>query len=230
MKRKTLLLAILLIVGAWGQLYAQKDVTSQYITNATLSNGLTGWTNNNFNTPQRGNNTVGYASECYAGWGSLEKTAYSLKQTITLPEGNYTLVNYSFFRYGLEYNTDPATSQCVLYAGDNSVPIKTLGSITCASYANSQSEGADVFDSKMYRNTVDFQIPAGGASIEIGLDGTFNLKQSWIIAGMFELINNDELATMDSPFDVTGYITNPGFEYRDMTGWTVSPEIGRAHV
>jgi hypothetical protein len=27
---------------------------------------------------------------------------------------------------------------------------------------------------------------------------------------------------MDAPFDVTGYITNPGFEYRDMTGWTLS--------
>lgn len=44
-----------------------------------------------------------------------------------------------------------------------------------------------------------------------------------MICGMFELINNDIPATMDAPFDVTGYITNPGFEYRNMTGWTQSP-------
>jgi len=222
MKRKRLLFAIVALCSIVS-VQAQKDVTSQYITNATLSS-LSGWTNNNFNTPQKGNNTTGYASECYAGWGSLEKEQYSLTQTITLPAGHYTLVNYSFFRYGLNANTDPSTSLAFLKAGTNEVAIKTLGSITAPSYANSQAEGANAFDSKMYRNTVDFTIDADGTEIEIGLYGTFDLKQSWIIAGMFELINNDIPATMDSPFDVTGFLTNPGFEYRDMSGWTQSPE------
>ncbi len=201
---------------------AQKDVTSQYITNATLSS-LNGWTNVNFNAPQRGNNTVGYASECYAGWGSLEKTNYSLTQDITLPAGHYTLVNYSFFRYGLNADTDASKSLAFLKAGEQQVAIKTLGSITASGYANSQAEGANCFDSKMYRNTLDFTIDADNTVINIGLVGTFDLKQSWMIAGMFELINNDIPATMDAPFDVTGYITNPGFEYRDMSGWTVEP-------
>lgn len=201
---------------------AQKDVTSQYITNATLSS-LNGWTNVNFNAPQRGNNTVGYASECYAGWGSLEKTNYSLTQDITLPAGHYTLVNYSFFRYGLNADTDASKSLAFLKAGEQQVAIKTLGSITASGYANSQAEGANCFDSKMYRNTLDFTIDADNTVINIGLVGTFDLKQSWMIAGMFELINNDIPATMDAPFDVTGYITNPGFEYRDMTGWTQNP-------
>lgn len=201
--------------------YAQKDVTSQYITNATLSS-LNGWTNVNFNTPVKGNNTTGYASECYAGWGTLEKTNYSLTQKITLPAGNYTLVNYSFFRQGEAANTNPTKSLAYLKAGENQVALKTLGSITATGYANSQAEGANAFDSKMYRNTLDFTVAADNTEIEIGLYGTFDEMRSWIIAGMFELIDRDQLATMDSPFDVTGYITNPGFEYRDMTGWTLS--------
>lgn len=204
---------------------AQKDVTAQYITNATLSS-LDGWKNVNFNTPVRGNNTVGYATECYEGWGKVEKSEYSLTQKITLPKGNYTLVNYSFFREGQNYNTDPSISRAYLKAGSNQVLVKTLGSITASGYADSQAQGANCFDSKMYRNTLDFTIDADNTEIEIGVYGTFNteITKSWMILGMFELINNDIPATMNAPFDVTGYITNPGFEYRDMSGWTVSPE------
>lgn len=204
-------------------MWAQKDVTSLYITNATLSS-LDGWTNVNFNTPVQGNNTTGYATECYEGWSSVEKSEYSLTQKITLPAGNYTLVNYSFFREGQAYNSDASTSRAYLKAGDNQVLVKTLGSITATGYANSQAEGANCFDSKMYRNTLDFTIDADNTEIEIGVYGTFNtsITKSWMILGMFELIDNDQAATMDSPFDVTGYITNPGFEYRDMTGWTLS--------
>lgn len=220
-KVKLFIAALALLVGG-GTASAQKDVTAQYITNATLSS-LNGWTNVNFNTPVKGNNTVGYASECYAGWGNLDLTNYSLTQTITLPAGHYTLVNYSFFRYGLNADTDASKSLAYLKAGSNEVAIKTLGSIQASGYANSQAEGANAFDSKMYRNTVDFTIDADNTAIEIGLYGTFDLKQSWIIAGMFELINNDIPATMDSPFDVTGLLVNPGFEYRDLTGWTQEP-------
>lgn len=232
--KRHIIFAVVMLFAAVG--FAQKDVTAQYITNATLSNGLTGWTNVNFNTPVSGNgtirinnqdqksyNTIGYASECYAGWGSLEKTNYSLTQTITLPAGHYTLVNYSFFRYGLNADTDPNTSQAYLKAGDSQVAVKTLGSITANGYANSQAEGAVVFDSKMYRRTLDFTVASDNTPVEIGIVGTFDLKQSWIIAGKFELIDNDTPATMDAPFDVTGYITNAGFEYRDMSGWTQSP-------
>lgn len=222
-KTKLLLAACALLLGVSNAM-AQKDVTSQYITNATLSNGTTGWTVSNFNDPKQGNNTVGYASEAYSGWGSFDPntTPFYLKQTITLPAGHYTLVNYSFFRQGEAYNTNSEKSLAVLKAGANEIPLKTLGSITANGYANSQAEGANAFDSKMYRNALDFTIDANDTEIEIGLEGTFDEMRSWCIAGMFELINNDIPATMDAPFDVTGYITNPGFEYRDMTGWTVT--------
>lgn len=214
-------------VSAW----AQKDVTSTYIKNATLSS-LDGWTNVNFNNPVKGNNTVGYAVECYEGWSAVEKSEYSLTQKITLPAGNYTLVNYSFFREGAAYNTDAATSRAYLKAGDNQVLVKTLGSITAAGYANSQAEGANAFDSKMYRNTLDFTIDADNTEIEIGVYGTFNtsITKSWMILGMFELIDNGQLATQDSPFDVTGYITNPGFEYRNLSGWTRNPDNDNSGV
>ena len=77
MRRLKLLFTAFALLLGWSNAMAQKDVTSQYITNATLSNGTTGWTNVNFNNPVQGNNTTGFASECYAGWGSLEKTNYS---------------------------------------------------------------------------------------------------------------------------------------------------------
>jgi hypothetical protein len=114
-----------------------------------LSNGTTGWAVSNFNTPQQGNNTVGYATEAYAGYWSFDVNSYSLKQTITLPKGSYRLVNYSFYREGGAYNTDATISRAKLYAGSTEVNLKTLGSIVAAGYANSQAEGANCFDSKM---------------------------------------------------------------------------------
>ena len=221
MKRKLLLFAVLMMVGALGcNVYAQKDVTSKYIKDATLKS-LSGWTVKNFNAPKQGTNTVGYASEAYAGWDGWSIHEYSLTQKITLPKGKYTLVNYSFYREGETFDTDPRISRAFLKAGSQEVAIKTLGSIEAGGYANSQAEGANVFDSKMYRNTLDFEITADNTEIEIGLYGTFEILRSWCIAGMFELIDNGQEATMDSPFDVTGYLTNPGFEYRDMSGWTL---------
>lgn len=105
--------------------YAQKDVTAKYIKNANLSS-LSGWTNKNFNNPVKGNNTIGYASESYAGWDNVAIHEYSLTQEITLPKGKYTLVNYSFFRYGQSYDYDNRVSLAYLKAGDKEVAIKTL--------------------------------------------------------------------------------------------------------
>lgn len=232
MKKLRLLLALFALLVGGNTAWAQKDVTSQYITNATLSNGTTGWTKNCTKTTQtndpadafsnsvRGNNTIGYASEAYAGWGSLIQTAYSMKQTITLPAGNYRLVCYAFFRQGEAYNTNPSKSLAKLFAGTNEVTIKTLGSITATGHANTQAEGANCFDSKMYRNVVEFSIAADNTEIEIGIEGTFDEAKSWCIVGMFELFDLDDLASVSSPTDVTYSITNPGLEYRDLTGWT----------
>jgi len=234
MNTKSLVLILVALLAFAGNAIAQKDITSSYITNATLSNGTTGWTTactktttttdpaDAFSNSVQGNNTTGYASEAYAGWGSLIQTAYSMKQTITLPKGSYRLVNYSFFRQGQAYNTDAEKSLAYLVAGENKVVLKTLGSITAAGYANSQAEGANCFDSKMYRNVVEFEIAADNTQIAIGIEGTFDEARSWCIVGMFELFDLNDAASVSSPTDVTYAITNSGFEYRDMTGWTLS--------
>lgn len=228
MKMKIFLIAVIAILGFASNATAQRDITAKYIKNATLSEGTTGWNVvNRENGPAQGNNTTGYALEFYAGWGSLAVTSYSMTQNITLPKGSYRLVNYSFFRQGLRYNTDPGKSLAYLKAGATQVPIKTLGSISGiptdgdnGGYANSMADGANVFDSKMYRNVVEFTTDADNTTVEIGIVGTFDLKQSWCIAGMFELFDMEDLASVSSPTDVTYAITNPGFEYRNLAGWT----------
>ncbi|MBQ8675556.1 MAG: hypothetical protein IJ528_04935 [Bacteroidaceae bacterium] len=233
------LLTLAAAVLCAGSMWAQKDVTSTYITNAKLSDGTNGWTKNftkttptddpadAFSKSVQGNNTEGYATEAYAGWGSLIQTAYSMKQTITLPAGNYRLVCYAFYRQGQAYNTNASKSLAILKAGDQWVALKTLGSITAAGYANTQAEGANCFDSKMYRNVVEFT--SDGSSIEIGVEGTFDEAKCWCIVGQFELFDLNDLASASSPTDVTYAITNSGFEYRNLSGWTNSVTVGNNH-
>ena len=104
--------------------FAQKDITSQYITNAKLDQSFNvGWTTTNFNGDHtQGNNTVGYAVESYAGWGTVERPTYSMVQTITLPKGHYRLVNYSFYRYGERYDIDDKTNIEIGVYGTHSEP------------------------------------------------------------------------------------------------------------
>ena len=220
MKTKTFLLTLVALLAFAGNATAQRDITSTYIKNATLSNGTTGWTVSNFNSPERGNNTVGYATESYAGWGTLGVTSYSLTQKITLPKGNYRLVNYSFFRQGEQYNTNANISLAYLYAGDTKVTISTLGSIQADSYADNQAQGANCFDAKMYRNFVEFNIATDNTQIEIGIKGTFEEIRSWCIVGMFELFDLNDEASVSSPTDMTYKIINSGAEYRNLSGWT----------
>ena len=220
MKTKTFFLTLVALLAFAGNATAQRDITSTYIKNATLSNGTTGWTVSNFNSPERGNNTVGYATESYAGWGTLGVTSYSLTQKITLPKGNYRLVNYSFFRQGEQYNTNANISLAYLYAGDTKVTISTLGSIQADSYADNQAQGANCFDAKMYRNFVEFNIATDNTQIEIGIKGTFEEIRSWCIVGLFELFDLNDEASVSSPTDMTYKIINSGAEYRNLSGWT----------
>ena len=80
MMKRYIISAVLMLFTAIG--FAQKDVTAQYITNATLSNGTTGWTITNLqNAPKQGNNTTGWAMEFYAGWNNLDKRNFSQIKT-----------------------------------------------------------------------------------------------------------------------------------------------------
>ena len=240
MKKLKLITATFALLLGWSSAWAQKDITSQYITNANLSNGTTGWTVSNFNAPVGGNgnndgkgvdnikygnnatnsvNVTGAASESYAGWDNLNVSSYSMKQSVTLPKGSYRLVCYAFYREGEAYNVN--TSRARLFAGTKAeTNIATLGSITADSYANSQQAGAICFDTKMYRNAIEFTVGEGGETFDIGVDGTFAVQRSWCILGKFELFDMNDLASVSSPTDMTYAITNPGFEYRSLEGWT----------
>lgn len=231
MQLKSIILTALLLTGVAGSLSAQRDITSQYIVNAKLvpgTNGWTDWTVQNFNTPEQGNNTVGYATEAYAGWDNLKVETFSLTQNITLPAGSYRLVNYSFFRQGEAFNTNATKSLGYLKAGSSQVALQTLGSISADSYANDQKEGANCFDAKMYRNVVEFELTTQ-TTLEIGVVGTFDEMRSWCIVGLFELFDMNDVASISSPTDVTYAITNSGFEYRNGTGWTSNGGGGYAN-
>ena len=219
MQLKSIILAALLLTGVAGSLSAQRDITSQYITNAKLTNGTTGWNVQNFKDPVAGDNTVGYATEAYAGWDNLDITSFSLTQSVTLPAGSYRLANYSFFRQGQAYNTNSNKSLGYLKAGNNQKTLLTLGSVNANSYADSQGQGANCFDAKMYRNVVEFELTTP-SKIEIGVVGTFDERRSWCIVGMFELFDLNDAASTSSPTDVTYRIVNSGFEYRNANSWT----------
>lgn len=184
MKKKLLsIVALLCAVTAWGQ----EDVTSQYLQNADFSDGTTGWsfsaTGGNWASPEQTPKVV----EAYAGWGSLEMTAYSAKQTVTLPAGSYRLDVYAFYRYGLGYDTAPTTSTAELYAGEAKKTICTLASVERSSYANDKAQAAAEFAGGNYLNSVTFVVSEDNAEIEIGVTGTHEIKQSWFILGPFKL-------------------------------------------
>lgn len=224
MKTKNFIITLVALLAFAGNAMAQRDITSQYITNAKLTESFNvGWTTTNFNGDHtQGNNTEGYAVESYAGWGSVERPSYSMLQNITLPAGHYRLVNYAFYRWGNAYNTDASKSEAYLKAGSDQVKIATLGSITGQNaYANSMAEAANRFETKMYRNVVEFTIASDNTTIEIGVYGTHTEAKSWFICGMFELFDLDDVASVSSPTDMTYAITNPGFEYLNTTGWTL---------
>lgn len=225
MKTRHFLLTLVALLAFAGNAMAQKDITSQYITNAKLTESFNvGWTTTGFNGDHtQGNNTEGWAVESYAGWGSLERTQYSMTQDITLPAGHYRLVNYAFYRWDNAFDSDATKSMAYLKAGNDEVKIMTLGSIANQqAYANSMAEAANRFDTKMYRNVLEFTVAADNTTINIGVYGTHEQTKSWFICGMFELFDLDDVATVSSPTDMTYAITNPGFEYLNTTGWTAT--------
>lgn len=156
------------------------DVTGQYIANADFSTA-DGWTGANINTTAR-------VSEFYAGWGDLELTSGTLQQEVTLPAGQYRLTAKAFFRQGVSSFTDPAKSLGYIFAGDNKVLVKTLGGVEgLNSYADNQDQaGAAFYNEGLYDNVLVFTL-AEETTLNIGFETTFDLKQSWFIAGEVKL-------------------------------------------
>lgn len=188
MKKSLLSLgAFLLAVSGWAQ--AWQDVTETYVKNAGMSESAdsqTAWTMEGLtdNGPKDGYNIYGF----YSGWGSVERTAGSMAQEITLPAGYYKLTGYGFFRDGVAFNTNPTVSLGYMFAGERSVLLPTLGSVEgLSSYADNFPGGSAAFyDQNLYLNELEFTVPEEG-NISIGYRCTFERKQSWMLVGEMTL-------------------------------------------
>lgn len=226
MKRQIItFMAFLCAMVLWGQ----TDVTSDYLTNADFTDGTNGWeftqttTSDKWAAPEQEPRVV----EAYAGWGNLNMTEYTAKQAIILPAGFYRLEAYAFYRYGLTYDVDATKSLAYLYAGNNKKLVATLGSISTNSYANTKAQASNAFAEGNYLNTLDFYVGADNTSIEVGVKGTHELKQSWFILGPVKLyrVDSDGITEIQT-FDMTGRITNPDFP-GNSTGWSgTTPGFG----
>ena len=188
--------AFLFSVAGWAQ--AWQDVTDTYVKNAGMTENAdtqTAWQVEGLtdNGPKDGYNIYGF----YSGWGSLERTAGSATQEITLPAGNYKLTGYGFFRDGVAYNTNPTVSLGYMFAGEEELLLPTLGSVEgLNSYANDFPGGSDAFyNQNLYLNELEFSMADEG-TIAIGFRCTFERKQSWMLIGKMTLYKEMSYAEM----------------------------------
>ena len=183
---------------------AQVDVTSK-ITNPTLNgsgaNSAAGWTVSGFN------NNVDNVIESYCA--NFANKDFNLTQKVTLSAGTYRLVGYAFYRHGNVWNKDAAKSCATMFAGSNSVAVRTLASEAYATYPNVTGTAADAFKEKKFRNEVVFTLDKE-QEIELGFKGTHEDGESWFIAGSVEL----ECFGADA----TSAIANASFE-SGISGW-----------
>ena len=196
-----LLWTMALTAMATTNVMAQTDVTSK-ITNPEFSDGVANWASAGFTTEHG-------VVEHYAGWGSLEKTDFQISQKVTLPAGVYRLVGHAFYRQGGSFNTAPEVSQAYMFAGSNSVKVRTLASEAVVSYADNKTQASEAFGGDLYRNNLIFVLDKE-QEIELGFKGKHNEAKGWFIAGSVKL----EFIG----YDANVAITNPGFE-SELTGW-----------
>jgi len=181
------------------------DVTSTYLKSADLSSA-DDWTIKFTKTddakeePKLGTYTATAegATNCfefYAGWGNLNMSDFSMKQTVTLPAGSYKVSSYAFYRYGFAYDTDASKSCAYLVAGDVKTLLPTLGSVslddTYKSYANVMADASVAFGNEYYKLTVSFTLDKE-TTLDIGYEGTHDAAYSWFIAGPVKLYTVDE--------------------------------------
>lgn len=120
----TLVLAWLIQLGAM----AQMDVT-EYITNPSFEDGLTGWTNNGFQTQTNDAFDLKIGSAYCEKWitGASDLPDASIFQTVSLENGNYTLEAVA----GFNDADGPASGMYIIANGDSvEVSAKQTYSVT----------------------------------------------------------------------------------------------------
>lgn len=163
---------------------------AELVKNADLAS-TENWTSNGGGYAHNAGKRV---AEFYAGWGSLENTAGSLLQEVTLPAGNYRLTGKAFYRFGEAFNTNASKSLGYLVAGDNKVAVKTLGSVAgLDAYANSIDDASAAFYEKdLYTNVLEFSL-AEETTLNLGFECTHEEMRSWFIVGEVKLESSTDV-------------------------------------
>ena len=190
---KSMLVAGMLALGMSVQ--AKEDITSQYLKNADLSvdpaTADNGWTLGNGwrqDYQKAGDDTHVNVVEFYAGWGNLDHTEYSMKQTVKLPAGDYRLAVNAFYRQGGNGN-GTNNDMAWIFAGEKKQNVYALASMSELSGYSGNSDlwrASNAFSQGKYSNEFDFSL-SSEQEIELGFEGTFDVKQSWVILGPVKL-------------------------------------------
>lgn len=98
-----------------------KDVTSQYIVNATFDSDISGWTNTNGTAQWKGNTWEVLSNYCEFAWTGSVLANQEVVQTPTLPAGTYKL--------SVNCATDNGAKGVFLIAGDQSQEMVGTGKI-----------------------------------------------------------------------------------------------------
>lgn len=188
----TTALMTLALLGMVSVAKAKVDVTDQYVLNADLSINPkqegNGWelVNNYYEQWHIGRSEQHLSIiEFYSGWESLTITKYGMKQTISLPAGDYRLSVNAFYRQG-ENGNGTNNDFAFIFAGEKRQKVYALGNqselqvYNNYGYTGNQSAlglAANAFYLGMYSNEFDFSLDTDG-DIEIGFEGTFNEYRS----------------------------------------------------
>ncbi len=215
MKKLNKLFAILFAVLGVQTLSAQTDVTSTYLTNADLSS-LDGWTRTEYTDYK----TDGDANviEFYHTWSAQaganigNSKNFYLKQTVTLPAGEYRLAVNAFYREG---NGNGTNTKAYIFAGEQQQFIVGLSSGALNSYSGSNDlyKAANAFSKGAFSNEFDFTVEQE-TTMEIGFKGYIDTYCSWCILGPVRLLqysmddfNNELNAARTKLQGVTGLNT-----------------------
>ncbi len=179
MNRKLLLLAILMIVGAWGKTYAQEDI-SDVLTNPGLSS-LDGWTQNGY-TAWKTDGAVPVIE--FWNWS----TEFSFSQTVTLPAGEYRLAVNSFYRDGWDGN-GTNNNMAWIFANEtkkNVVALNSMADLSGYSGSNDLYRAATAFSQGKFSNEFDFTVTDDNTEVTLGFKGT-TPGGGWCILGPVKL-------------------------------------------
>lgn len=192
MKTKKLLVALMAMLSS-SSLFAQVDVTEQYLTNASLAS-LDGWTvtktgaGNNYAYNTSGDTPV---LEFYHTWngnagGSIGTTQnFSITQTVNLPAGNYRLEVSAFYREG---NGNGTNTKAKVVAGSSERYLIGMESTGVGSYSggNDLLKAANAFKKGDFVNTFDFEVTESG-NVKLGVEGYIDTYCSWCVVGGMKL-------------------------------------------